>query len=402
MSSRLKSVLLTVQVTLSVATLSLAALGGRPANGPVPRLPWLHEGLMLTYTWYAAVAPGNGSYYEENENGDFILHSTGQRYTRMTQTGTSGRGWSQITVACIEGDRVVLASSSYADAGSLGRNAPVPQGSTSTVGPVADPGDYWMDPAKLATLRTGATENMGVTHVAWRVADKTVDAVRVQIVHALSYSDHIYDAKTGLLIHEASSSQGAPPKLVGPGDFGRGDTTLTHNDFVSARDLSIPWAGETIPDTIANIRALHYRGSMTSHGPLPTVPNALSLDLQTVAKGHGWMQFSGRSAERVQGAPEIPPASIDIAFGLNEFGGLWIMPEALAQLRQGQVLDEDPITKMRTIVSRVDDSSVVIVSSNAAGEIDNQYDKRTGMLIGSSFYNVLSMQQRAYKLQGRE
>jgi hypothetical protein len=57
---------------------------------------------------------------------------------------------------------------------------------------------------------------------------------------------------------------------------------------------------------------------------------------------------------------------------------------------------------MRTVVSRVDNSYVVIAASNAAGEIDNQYDKRTGMLIASSFYNVLSMQQRTLKLQVRE
>jgi hypothetical protein len=45
---------------------------------------------------------------------------------------------------------------------------------------------------------------------------------------------------------------------------------------------------------------------------------------------------------------------------------------------------------------------VVIAASNAAGEIDNQYDKRTGILIASSFYNVLSMQQRTLKLQVRK
>ncbi|HEY4742920.1 MAG TPA: hypothetical protein VIH76_20155 [Candidatus Acidoferrales bacterium] len=374
----------------------------RAADSPVPRLPWLHEGLVLTYTWYAAVAPGNGSYYEEDDHGDMILHSTGQRYLRTTQTGTSGSGWTQITVASIDGDKVVLESSSYGNAGSLGRNAPVPQGTSSSVAALMDPGDYWMDPAKLASLQSAPAEHILVSRVAWKAGDNNIDGIRVQVINGTSYSDHIYDAKTGLCVHVASSSRGAPPKLVGPGDFGRGDTTITRNDFVNSRDITIPWASEPTPDWVASIRALHYRGSITSHGPLPTVPNVLTLDMEATARGHNWVQFTATSTQRTQGAPEIPPSKSELASGRSELDGLWAGPAALAQLRQGQILDEDPVTKMRTVVSRVDDSSVIITASNAAGEIDNQYDKHTGMLIASSFYNVLSMQQRTLKLQGHE
>jgi len=124
--------------------------------------------------------------------------------------------------------------------------------------------------------------------------------------------------------------------------------------------------------------------------------------MEATPRGRNWAQFSATSTQRTQGAPDIPPSKSELAFGRSELDGLWVGPAALAQLRQGQVLDEDPVTKMRTVVSRVDDSSVVIAASNAAGEIDNQYDKRTGMLIASSFYNVLSMQQRTLKLQGHE
>ncbi|MFZ0968592.1 MAG: hypothetical protein WAN13_09995 [Candidatus Acidiferrales bacterium] len=402
MSSRRFSVVAASILILAACTISITARGTAPADGPVPRLPWLHEGLVLTYTWYAAVAPGNGSYYEEDDRGDMILHSTGQRYSRTTQTGTSGSGWTQITVASIEGDKVVLESSSYANAGSLGKNTPVPQGSSSSVAALMDPGDYWMDPAKLASMRTAPAEHILVSRVAWNAGENNVDGIRVQVLNGSSYSDHIYDTKTGLCVHVASSSVGAAPKLVGPGDFGRGDTTITRNDFVASRNVTIPWAGEPMPDWVTTVRALHYRGSIISHGSLPTVPNVLTFDMQPVAHGRNWAQFSATSTQRTQGAPDIPPARADLAFGRSEFDGLWACPAALAQLRQGQVLDEDPVTKMRTAVSRVDDSTVVIVESNAAGEIDNQYDKRTGMLLASSFYNVLSMQQRTLKLQGHE
>lgn len=368
-------------------------------DSPVPRLPWLHEGLVLTYTWYAAVAPGNGSYYEEDDNGDWILHSTGQRYTRHMQTGTSGSGWSQVAIACIEGDKVVLQSINYANAGALGNNSPVLQGTSGMLAELADPGDYWMDPAKLANLRTAPAQHVLVTRVAWKAGDKTIDAIRMQIVKGTTYSDHVYDVKSGLCVHVASSSLGAPPRLVGPGDAGRGDTTITRNDFVSARDVSVPWAKEAAPDWVAALHSLLYRGSMISRGPLPTVPNILSLELHALAHGQGWVQMSAISSEQFQGAPSPVPATSEIAFGRNQFGGLWAGPAVLAQLHQGQLLDEDPVTKMRTVVSKVDDASIVIASMNAAGEADNQYDKRTGMLMAFSFYNVLSKQQRTYRLQ---
>ncbi len=138
------------------------------ADNSISRLPWLHEGLVLTYTWYAAVAPGNGSYYEEDEHGDWILHNTGQRYTRRMQTGTSGSGWNQVTVACIEGDKVVLQSSNYANAGSLGNNAPFRKALQVPMADLLDPGDYWMDPLKLASLHTSPVQGLLVSRVAWK------------------------------------------------------------------------------------------------------------------------------------------------------------------------------------------------------------------------------------------
>ena len=387
---------------MATGAVVIAGPGRAPAGSPVPRLPWVHEGLALTYTWYAARTAGNGSYYEEDANGNWILHSTGQRYNRLEQQGTSGSGWMETLVACIEGDKVVLATSTYGNAGSLGRNAPVPQGSTSILASAVDPGDYWMDPAKLASMHTNPSTNLLVQHVSWRSNNREVEGIRVQIIHGTTYSDHIYDARTGMCIHVASSFEGSPPRIVGPGDMGRGDTTITRNDFVSMRDVNIPWADEPMPDWVARIRSLHYRGAMTSHGPLPTVPNVLTFDLEALNHGRDWAEFNAVSGQQMQGGINIPPSRAQLAFGGAEIGGVWAGPAALARLRQGQVLDEDPVTQMRTVVGRVDDSSVVFKTSNAAGDVENQYDKHTGMLIGTSSFDVLTMQQRTLRLQGHE
>jgi hypothetical protein len=385
-------------LAIVVATLRTSA-----ADGPVPTLPWLHEGLVLTFTWYAAVAAGNGSDYEEDGHGGWIDPRTGRRLSRSDQRGTSGSGWNQITVACIDGEKVVLSLSSFANAGALGNNQPVPQqGGSSAVAQVADPGDYWMDPNKLASLHTVPAQHILVTHVPWKAGDHATDAIRVQIVKEGSYDDHVYDAKTGLCLHFAGSFRGAPPKYVGPGDMGQGNTTLTHGDFVGARDLSVPWAREAVPGWVPGLRVLHYRGPIISRGPLPSTNSLFFVDLEVLAQGRGWVQLASVAGTRMHGAPNTPPAKAEIAFGRSQFGGLWAGPAALAKLQRGQVLDEDPVTRMQTVVAKADDKSIVIASRNAAGEIDNEYDGHTGMLVATSFYDVLSKQQWTLRLQGRE
>jgi hypothetical protein len=172
--------------------------------------------------------------------------------------------------------------------------------------------------------------------------------------------------------------------------------------LVGARDLSIPWARETVPDWVSGIRALHYRGPIISRGPLPSGNSSTFIDLQLTARGRGWVQLASIAGILVPGAPNIPPTKAEMAFGRCQFGGLWAGPAALAALRMGQVLDQDPITRMQTVVARADENSIVISSRNAAGEISSEYDRHTGMLLASSFYDVLNKRQSTLRLQGRE
>jgi len=386
----------------AIIAVALPAGSASSADVPVPALPWLHEGLVLTFTWYAGVAPGNGTDWQEDPNGNWVDPRTGQHLRGVQQHGTSGSGWKQGTITCIEADKAAVTVTNFADDRAQGNYQPVPQSvGESAFAPVADPGEYWMDPNKLASLHTIASQNILVTHIPWKAGDHTVNATRVQVIKDGSYDDHIYDPKTGLCLHFAGSHRGAPPKYVGPGDMGLGDTTLSRGDFIGARDISVPWAREAMPDAVASLRELHYRGPIIFHGSLPS-PNSVNFeDMNVLNHGRGWVELAstrGSQNQRLQ----TPPVRSKQAFGRSQFGGLWVGPHAVASLKQGQVLDEDPITKIRTYVGKVDERSVVIVSRNGSGEIDNEYDARTGLRIGNSFYDILSQQQWTLRLQGRE
>ena len=100
--------------------------------------------------------------------------------------------------------------------------------------------------------------------------------------------------------------------------------------------------------------------------------------------------------------PRLRPGSVNLFYGRTQFHGLWINPAILARLQQGQVLDDDPITGMKTAVTRVTDRSVVIESISPGGALGSEYDRADGMMIGVSFYSVLSKQQYTVKLQARQ
>src|ERR1700679_1593426 len=111
----------------AVLSLALAILPAQSAitSAPTRPLPWLHEGLMLAYAWDATGAPGIGSDYSENANGQW-MDKSGNRYSATPPYQTSGSGWNEITVACIDGERVVLSSSDSTNAGALGNNEAAP------------------------------------------------------------------------------------------------------------------------------------------------------------------------------------------------------------------------------------------------------------------------------------
>ena len=215
----------TLTLKTGSATYRLAADGPAPADPSAPApaaesssLAWVHEGLLLNFSWTTLVAVGTSSSFEEDEEGKW-MDSAGHRYDRSDRSGTGATGVSQVFVTCLQGDKVVLNQVGFADARPLFKDSLVPlQGSTTSLAPLKEPGDYWIEPAHLASLHS-APEPHGqgilVTPVEWKVGDRKIDAIRVLIIHGDSYSNHVFDRKTGLCLHYGSISKGIAPSSSG-------------------------------------------------------------------------------------------------------------------------------------------------------------------------------------------
>ena len=61
----------------------------------------------------------------------------------------------------------------------------------------------------------------------------------------------------------------------------------------------------------------------------------------------------------VQGQPRFPTKGIFVS-GRGQYDGFFAGPVALAKLQQGQVLDEDSITHIKTVVTQTDDHTVTM------------------------------------------
>ena len=246
-----------------------------------------------------------------------------------------------------------------------------------------DEDEHWRPPAKLAAMQSDPAHGLLVRRVQWRNANAAFDAVRLDWQGDNIYKCQIYDLHTGGLLHFATVSRGAPPPQYALGAGNAEDTTLTQGDFVEARDISVPWAHEPMPDSITSIRSLHYQGVQRMIGTPSGTPLRTDIDMEK--RGAGWYKVGIASAVQTPGLAPLPSQS-ETEFGRYSFVGLWIPPSALGGMKQGDVFDTDKPTQMKTFVLRSDDDSVTIEASNNSGGSDNRYDKRTGILTAERIF----------------
>lgn len=333
----------------------LAMLSPRILHADAPN-SWLHEGLLITGSWGAG---GRGG---------------------------AAAGVSQMLVVAVDGDKVVAVTQAFNDQRVIGIADPVPMiGTGVLMGTLDQCGDYWISPAKLAALPNDPANGSTVTQTTWKIPTGNVPAVEWTVQTTKSIETHVFDAKTGLCYHFSTNSKSA----------------AANGDFLGMRDMNVPWAHEAPPPWVANLKALHYQGQMVMRAMPQVIPTRLKVDATVADRGKGWVLFNLSTITQVGNSPPIPQND-QIVSGQYQIGGIWAGPAALAALKKGQVLDEDPITHVKTIVSNVTGDTVAITRANGAGQWDFQYDKQSGILKVSSFIEATLKQQTMLQLQSRE
>jgi hypothetical protein len=252
------------------------------------------------------------------------------------QTSASGAGYAQYDLVALEDDLAVATCKLYLDS-SDGAGV-VPSLSFPVLGRPGV-GEFWLNPQALANAEQAASDELSVTRQDRTLAGDTYHAVRFEYTHGSAQYVWMFDVDSGLLLFFSWSigTDADPSRQLG-------QMTLA-----ARRQLALPWQGGRLPDWVAQTPRLNYAGSYAtavSGAGTVSLPATASVTMQDT--GAHWNAYRLSSAIQGQGASTVEA----LTGGDGVFDGLWLAPEALDVLQDGQTLDTDPVTGAVIAVSR--------------------------------------------------
>lgn len=358
---------------------TLAALvPGALAYGPPPIV---HTGTRLVYFGMTASIPGSRSELVLDPQGRWVDEATGEKWGEQEIPGASGAGFTVLRVGYLDAQVAQLTSRLYVwDPLSHQSSYSMAWGLVSHAGCMAD---YWVHPTALASLADMDLPGVRILRMPYRLGEHAFDAIRIQTTTASGFDAYVFDLATGLMIFHGARATGAPvvtPPVGGQAGVGAGSTQLVSTWIVDVEDAPVPWQAHPVPDWVARVQRLTYAGTMTT--VTAGTPFQLPIDHEVTidARGRDWLH--GRTVSRmgsIQGMPPSVQTSVDSS-GPATIGGLWIAPDALAQLRPGQPIERVAAVGIETSVSDTAGGRIVISEQGPLHRVDYAYDLATGVL----------------------
>ncbi|MEO7118325.1 MAG: hypothetical protein ABIZ34_05065, partial [Candidatus Limnocylindrales bacterium] len=179
-----------------------------------------------------------------------------------------------------------------------------------------------------------------------------------------------------------------------------GNTQLTITRFAGLRQRAIPGLGGVDPDWVSRTGTLTYTGTYEFTNPVDPSSADFTYPMQIdVALGQGgtdWVPYTARTSIAMPGGQPSEASGVTGTSGLY-----WIDPRGLTGLTAGQVIDQDPVTTERLVVTSIGpfgSGSAVTFSSDLPGvSVQTTYETTTGALVGYQAHLVGS--GATYRLQ---
>ncbi|MCC7351478.1 MAG: hypothetical protein IT446_13000 [Phycisphaerales bacterium] len=323
--------------------------GLRTARAP----DWVKPGLRLSFYCASATIPSShvGGMVQDPD-GKWVDPTTGKTFRMEEGTGAAGHGYNQLDVVSMTDDAVVLEQRFYVFSDVSG-----PVKMVSATGGTTVPGaaaDWWMNPDVLnREIDSLGGQGVKTFRTPYKAAGNQYDAVWINTTAGGGSMSYVIDLAGGLTLHTGSRSSAAAgtATLNGvPTNVG-GHTTLGQTTFVGMRQVQAPWIGKPIPRSFGRVRQLVYEGQnvVTVEGVSARMPMRVAIDI--TGRGPGFVQTRKTVRIDYQGAMPAEENTSRGVSGNHQLLPLCIPPQSLAQLRNGQVIDKDPITKVNTFVS---------------------------------------------------
>lgn len=356
-----------------------------PGAAEAPAPPIIKPGTRLTYFGMTASIPGSYGKLVQDDNGTWMDKETGKRYREEDIGGAGSAAFNVIYVGHVGNGVALLSTKLYMLDTAIQKCTLGPTG--GLVGHAGCAADYWIHPDVLKQVQEVNAQGVRILRMPYTVVGKTYKAIRFQTEDKSGYQARVYDLETGLMIFHASRMQG-PSVVTAPlggseqTGIGEGSTQVVTGWIVEVKDIDVPWKNAAPPRWINEFRQLSYKGVQTSEVAAAgtRLNRAMTGTLTPKARGPGWVRFTNRYL--FESLPGMPPndAIQEGACGAATIGGLWIAPEALANLHPGQVIETNEKVGTTTTVSAVRPDGVTITETGPLHRNDCTYDTKTGML----------------------
>ncbi len=370
--------------------LALAAcvMSAQLAMAQLPGVPPVQAGMRATF--YSSSASIRGSYQQAVLKPDcdptvedcWVDPGTGQRFGQEEVPTAAGQGYVNVDILHLDAQTCVLRFTSYMLDYTTGTLLTAgSQGAVTTGGTCSD---FWVDPALLGQMEVQSTGGYRVLKGPYTVGGLTVEAVLISTFGASGSQSSSYDAVTGLLVVGSSRSQGAAVPTISPDGAvgaGAGSTHLSYTQVLGARLMAGLAPVEDLPPHVLGANRLVFDCSITTaaHG-LAQMTSPCRAEAHIGRRTNLWAE-----ARSVMYTPDaIGTWSVgesDAVIVASGHGGLYAAPRLLAGLRQGDVLDVDPVTGVRTTVAYVDGSVAAILEESNAERKTFVYDLSSGWLV---------------------
>jgi hypothetical protein len=335
-------------LALAILTVTAEAQNGFlqlfPELNRLPAPAWVAEGVRLTFSAAAA--------------------SIG--FETEIVVG-SGAGFTSVDVVAVDRNLVVLEVASWGKSA----GAVVLLAKHSYAGLPSRGGEFWLHPDVLREATDKAGGTLQIVRMQTTAHGKSYDVVRFQDETEDYRYVQQFDLVTGILVSAATR--------VGAAD---GKRSQTHTEFISRRRIDRPWVKQAAPGWLATVRGFTLQGQLST--AIPGVPSMGGQPLRGTAtvkrRGARWHECDVATSI---GSSQWPAATTEVTevSGIAQVGGLWLPPAGLAALRNGQVLDEDPIVGIRQAVTAADGRWVAISSGSPADSTEFVYEVASGQLV---------------------
>jgi hypothetical protein len=351
-----------------------------PQASRMPAPSWIRPGLRLTYYSGAASLAGSSTFFWRDEKGGWVGQNPedkGKRYQRGGQSGMGGHGYTQVDVVALEKGMAALQVVSWGM--TPGSAALAPLGATALAAPAGAPGGWWVHPNALRNLKKAGLRGVTVTRFKKNFQGRPVPVLRIEYGKGRSRVVYSYDQASGVLLFTSSQAVSGEQAYTWAGER----TAVSQSGYRGARVVNIPWAGGGAPAWLARFSNMSGNGRNTVSQPgVGAMPFPLQFNMRVINRGPRWVMFD-LNTQVQSGAAGMPSQNSQaiLMSGAAQMGGIWIPPGPLNSLRTGQVIDQDPFTKVRVRVAENSGQVFGLEESGGLHQVLYRYDKASGRLI---------------------